>query len=66
MANRPADAAPKESRDVLFQSAYGGLPKFALYGFLPFLMLVAGALFVSAVWFGNGIDIQRIQGNDEC
>ncbi len=57
MADRPADSTPDENRDVLFQSAYGDIPKFVLYGTTPFLFLVAGALFVYAVWFGGGITI---------
>ena len=65
MNDPPADSPANENRDVLFQSAYGGIPKFALYGFMPFLILVAGALFVSAVWFGNGIAIKGFKLSPE-
>ena len=58
MDDRRAHSTGKENRDVLFQSAYGGIPKFVLYGFMPFVTLVSAALFVSAVWFGNGIAIK--------
>ena len=61
MADRLADSTPKENRDVLFQSAYGDIPKFALYGLIPFLFLVAAALFVHAVWFGGGIAVKGFQ-----
>ena len=51
MDGQPDDSPANENRDVLFQSAYGGIPKFVLYGFLPFLCLVAG--------------VQRMKGDDE-
>ena len=59
------DSTRKKNRDVLFESAYGGMPKVALYGFLPFLILLSVALFVSAVWFGNGIAIKGFKLSPE-
>ena len=65
MNDRPNGSPANEIRDVLFQSAYGGLPKFVLYGFIPFLGLVSGVLFVRAVWFGGGIAIKGFQLSPE-
>ena len=65
MADRPADSTTDENRGVLFQSAYGGIPKVVLYGMIPFLFLVAGALFVHAVWFGDGIAIKGFKLSPE-
>ena len=65
MDDPPDDSTANENCDVLFQSAYGGIPKFALYGFLPFLILVSGVLFVSGVWFGNEIAIKGFQLSPE-
>lgn len=65
MADRPANATPDENRDVLFQSAYGGIPKVVLYGMIPFLFLVAVALFVHAVWFGGEIAIKGFKLSPE-
>ncbi len=57
MASPPTDSTSDDNRDVLFQSAYGDIPKIVLYGMIPFLFLGSGALFVHAVWFGGGIAI---------
>ncbi len=64
--NDPPNGSPtNENRDVLFQSAYGGIPKFVLYGMIPFLMIGTGVLFVHAVWFGGGIAIKRFKLSPE-
>jgi len=47
--------------DILFQSAYGGVPKFVLLGAVPFLMFATGAVFSRAVWFNAGIDFRGIE-----
>lgn len=52
------DESPLYEDEILFQSAYGGYPKYALYSFLPFLLLIAGGLLVRAIWFKGGIDIR--------
>ncbi len=55
----PTDDSPgDENCEVLFQSAYGGFPKFAMYGLLPFLILSSAVLFVRVVWFGDRITIK--------
>ena len=66
MADRTAASTPDENRDVLFQSAYGDIPKVVLYGMIPFLFLVAGALFVYAVWFGGGVAIKGFKLSPEA
>ena len=66
MADRPANSKPDQNRDVLFQSAYGDIPKFVLYGMIPFLFLVTGTLFVHAVWFGGEIAIKGFKLSPEA
>ncbi|MFM9960220.1 MAG: hypothetical protein ACKV2Q_03230 [Planctomycetaceae bacterium] len=66
MADRPAASTPDEDRDVLFQSAYGDIPKVVLYGMIPFLFFVAVALFVHAVWFGGEIAIKGFKLSPEA
>lgn len=65
MADRPADSTSAEDRDVLFQSAYGDIPKVVLYGMIPFLFFGSGALFVYATWFGGGIAIKGFKLSPE-
>lgn len=65
MGNSPVDSTPSDNRDVLFQSAYGCIPKVALYGLIPFLALVSGFFFVRAVWFGEGLAIRGIKLSPE-
>ncbi len=65
MHDRPNDSHPSKKREVLFQSEYGGIPKFVLYGFIPFLFLVAGVLLVRAVGFNAGIIIKGFKLSPE-
>ncbi len=65
MGSPPTDSPSDADHDVLFQSAYGDIPKVVLYGMIPFLFLVAGALFVYAVWFGGGIAIKGFKLSPE-
>ena len=54
-----------DNRDVLFQRAYGGMPRFFLYGIVPFFVLAAGVLFVNAVWFKRGIIVKGFKLSPE-
>ncbi len=65
MADRPVNSTPDKNRDVLFQSAYGDIPKVVLYGMIPFLFLVSGGLFIYAVWFGGGVAIKGFKLSPE-
>ncbi len=60
--NDPSAGSPaSENRDVLFQSAYGGIPKFVLFGMIPFLMIGAALLFVNADLFQGRFALKGIQ-----
>lgn len=65
MGKPPVDSTLSEDRDVLFQSAYGCIPKVVLYGLIPFLLVVSGVFFVRAVWFGEGMAIRGIRLSPE-
>ena len=65
MDDPPDDSPSDENRDVLFQSAYGGMPRFFLYGIIPFFVLAAGVLFVNAVWFKGEILIKGFKLSPE-
>ncbi len=55
------DSMQHKHGEILFQSEYGGYPKYALYGFLPFLLLVAGGLLVYAIGFNGGVNIKGMK-----
>ena len=60
--NHSSDDSPQnEQGEILFQSDYGGYPKYALYTLLPFLLLLAGGLLVYAIGFNGGIAIRGIK-----
>lgn len=61
MGHSSGDSPQYEQGEILFQSEYGGIPKFALYTFLPFLMLLAAGLLVYAISFNGGIAIKGIK-----
>jgi hypothetical protein len=46
---------------VLYESAYGLLPRFLWYFAIPFLLVVSGILFVRAVWFGQGLLVRTVR-----
>lgn len=65
MDDPPDDSPRDDNRDVLFQLPYGGMPRFFLYGIIPFFVLAAGVLFVNAVWFKGGILIKGFKLSPE-
>lgn len=65
MRYRTNDSRPSKKCDVLFQSEYGGIPKYVLYGFIPFLLIGAGILLVRAVGFNAGILIKGFKISPE-
>ncbi|MBC7817670.1 MAG: hypothetical protein IAG10_12320 [Planctomycetaceae bacterium] len=65
MDDPPDDSHPNENRDVLFQLAYGGMPRFFLYGIVPFFVLAAVFFFVNADFFKGGFAIKGVQLSPE-
>lgn len=45
---------------VLFQCAYGRLPKLMLFVGLPFLTAASVGLFIATIWFGVEFEIRRL------
>ncbi len=61
MVRSSDDPMQLKQDEILFQSEYGGYPKFAMYGFLPFLLLIAGGLLVYANGFDGGMNIKGME-----
>lgn len=61
MVDSSDDSMQYKQGEILFQSEYGGYPKFALYGFLPFLLLIATGLLVYAIGFDGGMEIRGMK-----
>jgi hypothetical protein len=55
------DSGAADPPQVIFSSAYGGLPRFILYGVIPFLLLVSAVFMVRAVWFNEGLLLKSIR-----
>lgn len=61
MVRSSDDSMHQKQSEILYQSEYGGYPKFALYGFLPFLLLIAAGLLVYAIGFDGGMNIKGME-----
>ena len=59
------DSTQKKNRDVLFQSAYGGIPKFVLYRVIPFMLLATVFLFAIADSFKGRFALKGVQLSPE-
>lgn len=61
MVRSSDNSVRRKQGEILFQSEYGGYPKFALYGFLPFLLLIAAGLMVYAIGFDGEMEIKGMK-----
>ncbi|MDA1231782.1 MAG: hypothetical protein O2856_13490 [Planctomycetota bacterium] len=61
MSHSSDDPTQHKQVEILFRSEFGGYPKYALYGFLPLLLLVAGGLMIYAIGFNGGMNIKGLK-----